>query len=380
MARYVTVCAFDTPPPDSLAAALDLADRLRLVRGEDHPDLWISWASFHEIEPSLAAALAAGQVRCTALLPTLPPPEQRWMLTEWRGQLAVHGSIADQLDPRFWDSLSGYDLIDMRTFTPARDTPGSAVTVSAAGLHRSRAEWVETAAEYRASLDTNRPTVITAPVRQIITRMRDWFGDLADERVGGAVAILAMSGVTPSARSQAVLRNPAALGLRRVSGHTALAAHARAGQLTAQAWGTRSDDPTRGLARPRPDYLRQESRTLTAGLRAMKATTRARYAVLVSLTAREDLEVLIGTGLVFEQTALNRVQNLAIAAGSIMQAKVGQHAALALPAWCLNRRLAPPGGEAVRATPLCLPLTADVNQAMVWSIVERSPENFGARA
>ena len=52
MARYVTVCAFDTPPPDSLAAALDLADRLRLVRGEDHPDLWISWKLAHEIHRS----------------------------------------------------------------------------------------------------------------------------------------------------------------------------------------------------------------------------------------------------------------------------------------------------------------------------------------
>jgi hypothetical protein len=62
MTRYVIVCAFDEPPPDALAEELELTDRLRLVRGEERPDLWISWASFHELEPRLAAALAEGKV------------------------------------------------------------------------------------------------------------------------------------------------------------------------------------------------------------------------------------------------------------------------------------------------------------------------------
>lgn len=380
MAGPVIVYAFDSPPPDSLAQALGLADRLRLVRGDDRPELWICWDRFHQIEAPLAEALASGQVRSAALLPALPPPEQRWMLTDWRGQLAVHGTVADQLDPRFWASASRYDLIDMRSFVPAPDDPGQVMAAPGMGARRRRADWVETAAEYRASLDTDRPTAVAASAHQVITSMRDWFGELADDRVGGAVAILAMSGVTPSARGQVVLRNPAALGLRRVSGRTPLAGLAKAGRVTVQAWGTRSDDPTRHLARPWPAYLRRESATLTAGLRTLKETTGAQYGVLVSLTAREDLEVLINTGLVFEQETLSRVQNLAIAAGGILWAASRAPVARALPAWCLNRRLTPPNGQAVRPTSLVLSLTANVDQATVWDIVERSPERFGAWA
>jgi len=354
MAHYVIVYAFDDPPPADLAETLELADRLRLVRGEERPDLWISWAGFHKIEAPLATALAAGQVRSAALLPTVPPPDQRWLLTEWRGQLAVHSSIAHQLDPRFW-------------------APG--------GPGARRPRWVETAAEYRASLDSERPTLITAPVEQIMTRMRAWFGELADERVGGAIAILATSGITPSARSQVVLRNPAALGMRRVTGAAALAGHCRAGRITVRAWGTSSDDPTRGI--DRPGRTRQESRSLTAQLTSMKAVTGARYGILAELLAAEaDTEVLIETGLVFEQETLNGVQNLAIAAGSIVNVNTDASwpVRTAPPAWCLNRHLASPSGEPLRPTPLFVPLTASMDQGTVWSIVERSMNNFGTPA
>ena len=241
-----------------------------------------------------------------------------------------------------------------------------------------RAEWVETVAEYRNSLDTDRPVLITAPAQQIMSRMRDWFGELADERVGGAVAVLAMSGIRVSARSMVVLRNPAALGLRRVSGANALAAQVRAGRVTIQAWGTSSDDPTRGIRRPRPRYSRAESVSLAAGLTASRAATGARYGILIRLSAGMSSEVVIDTGLVFEQETLSRVQNLAIAAGSVIGVDAGEPASSALPAWCLNRVLAPPGGEPVRPTSLYVPLTAGMSQGAVWSIVERSLNSFGA--
>jgi hypothetical protein len=379
MGRYVTVHAFDSPPDDALTQALALTDRLRLVRGEEHPELWISWDHFQTAEASLASALAAGEVRSAALLPALPPPEQRWMLTEWPGQLAVAGAVADQLDPRFWASLASYELVGMRTFAPAGE-PDPALTPPGTASGYRRAEWVETTAEYRASLDTGRPTAITAPVQQVMTRMRDWFGDFADERVGGAIALLSLSGVTPSTRGQAVLRNPAALGLRRVTGRTTLAALGPPGRVTVQAWGTSSPDPTRRLDGPAPRYLRRESRSLTAQLRGQLEATGAPYGVLVSLTAQEDLEVLIETGLVFEQRVFNRVQNLAIAAGKVVGATAAASVAQALPAWCLNRRLSPPSGQPLRPTPLVLSLTANIDQGTVWNIVERAPHDFGARA
>jgi hypothetical protein len=48
-----------------------------------------------------------------------------------------------------------------------------------------------------------------------------------------------------------------------------------------------------------------------------------------------------------------------------------------LPAWCLNRRLAPPSGEPVRPTPLYMPLTAGMTQGTLWRIAERFLDSFG---
>lgn len=385
MANYVIVYAFDDPPEASVSEALQLADRLQLVRGEEHPDLWISWSGFHEIEPALADALAAAKLRSAALLPTVPPPQDRWLLTNWRGQLAVHGSIASHLDPRFWTATDRYDLIDLRTFAPSAGGPPATTASPAGGQAAQRAEWVQTTAEYRASLDTSRPTLITAPAEQITSRMRDWFGDLADDRVGGAIAVLAMSGVrrSRSTQSQIVLRNPAALGLQRVTGRTTLATHVRTGTISARAWGTSSDDPTRGRRRLRVwrsrsrVRTREEARSLTAELAAARHMTGARYGVLLELTAVTDAELLIGTGLVFEQEELNGVQNLAIAAGAIKQVEAGRPVTTALAAWCLNRLLIPPSGQSVRPTALVLPLAAGADQDAVWTIAERSLASFG---
>jgi hypothetical protein len=380
MAGYVIILAFGAPPAAPLTETLQLTERLRLVRGEDRPELWISWSGFHEIEPALAAALAAGQVSSAALLPAVPSPDHRWILTEWRGRLAVHTSIAHQLDPRFWAAPSRYDVVDLRVFPPSGDQPGMAMTRPPGQPRFARPAWVETVAEYRAAVDTDRQALITAPVQQILSRMRDWFGELADDRVGGAVAVLAMSGVTPSTQSQVVLRSPAALGLRRVTGATTLPAHGKAGRIAVRARGVSSGRAARAARAIRqPGRTRAERRSLAARLAALAETTGARYGVLAELFMREDTEVLIDTGLIFEQETLNGVQNLAIAFGSVLTSRADQQVTTLWPAWCLNRHLAPPGGQPIRPTSLFLPLTAAMDQGTVWSIVERPLESFGAR-
>jgi len=381
MAPYVIVYAFDEPPGAALAKTFRLADRLYLVHGDERPDLWVSRSDFRQVEAVLAAALAAGQVRSAALLPTVPPPQQRWMLTEWDGQLAVHSTLAHQLDPQCWTGSSSYELVELRVFLPSPAEPDRVITSSLIRPRHPRPVWVETVAEYRASLESEQPTLITAPVEQIVTRKRDWFGPLADVRVGGAIAILAMSGVTASARTQVVLRNPSALGMRLVTDRTALAAQCRAGRIAVRAWGTSRDDLTR-LART-PGRTRRESRSLAAGLTAMKDATGASYGVLTEFLATEvDTEVLIHDGLVFEQETLNGVQNLAIAAESVVTVEIaaGRPVTTAQPAWCLNRYLAPPTGQAMRPTSLRVPLAAGLDQGTVWDLVERSLHSFGIQA
>jgi hypothetical protein len=389
MTNYVIVYAFDAAPEPRVADSLQLADRLQLIRGEQHPDLWVSWSGFHQVEPALAAALAAGQVRSAALLPTVPPPSDRWILTNWHGQLVVHGSIASHLDPRFWVAAANYDLIDMRVFLPSSDGPPVITGSPAANRPTRRPEWVETAAEYRASLDTGRPTLITVPVEQVTSQMHTWFGDLADDRVGGAIAVLAMSGVRRSTRSQVVLRNPAALGLARVAGSNNLAALVKSGAVSVRAWGVSSDDPTRSprrqgrgrlrIRQPRPGIRSPElTRLLTEELTTAKRTTGARYGVMIELTAAVDSVLRTDSGLVFEQEQLNGVQNLAIAEVMMKRADAGRPLMTALAAWCLNRLLAPPSGQPVRPTPLFLPLAAGTDQDAVWTIAERPLRSFGA--
>jgi hypothetical protein len=381
MASYVIVYAFDETPSSALAETFQLAERMYLARGDERPDLWASRSGFHQIEGALAAALATGQVRCASLLPTVPPPERQWLLTEWRGRLAVHNSIAHQLDPRFWTEPSSYELVELRVFTPSGGEPGHVRAGSSTGLRSPLPVWVETVAEYRASLETAQPTLITAGIQQVVTAMRDWFGALADERVGGAIAILAASGVTPWAQSPVVLRNPAALGMRRVTDRAALPMHCKTGRIAARVWGTTSGDPGGGAHTPR--RTRRESRSLTAELTAMKKATTAHYGVLTELLATEvDTEVLIETGLVFEQEALNGVQNLAIAADSTVNvnADAARPVTTAQPAWCLNRHLTPPTGQAMRPTSLVVPLVAGMNQGTVWDLVERSLHSFGLPA
>lgn len=369
MASYVIILGFDEAPAADVAASLRLADRLRLVSGDQRSDLWISRSRFDAIESALASSLAAGRVRSAALLPTVPPPERRWILAEWRGRIVVQGSLADQLDPRCWVEPASYQLLDLLTFAPSRESSCAAITTRTSPPRR-RDHWVETVTEYRASLETSQPTLITAPVQQITSRMRDWFGDLADERVGGAIAVLTLSGVTASERSMVVLRNPAAFGLHGVSGHTTLAAHSKADRIGVRAWGTSSDDPTVDVGRR--GYSRQQSRSLTTELAARRKMTGAGYGILSRLTSTADLEVLVDAGLVFEQLTLNGVQNLVAATGSVTKVYAGRPVTKAVPAWCLNRYLAVPAGQPVRPTPLFLPLGAGADQAAVWHAVERA--------
>jgi hypothetical protein len=307
------------------------------------PELWISSQEFGDIEARLAVFLAAGEIRSAVYLTTVPPPGQSWTLSRWPGRLAVHRELADQLDPRLWMTPTSYGLIGLATFAPDKRAVGAGFNNHAAQPGRPKGHWVETADEYRASLRSSRPTLIKAPVRQITSKLPDWFGDLADERVGGATMLLSLSGVTVSTTSMVVLRNPAAFGLDPVTGTGTLPVRYQTGQVDVRA-------------------------------RAVQARTDADYGIAITLTAPRNSEVLIDKGLVFEQLSLNGVQNLALADGGIPLVPAASPTTVALPAWCLNRELAPPAGEPVRPTPFFLRLPARTDQATVWSTVEQAPD------
>lgn len=117
---------------------------------------------------------------------------------------------------------------------------------------------------------------------------------------------------------------------------------------------------------------------MTAEFARLKRSTGANYGLLIDVHAVVDPEVLIDTGLVFEQESLNGVQTLAAAAGKVAEVDVGRPFTVMLPAWCLNQNLSPPRGESIRPTPFYLPLPADTSQEAVWLTLERSRDSSRA--
>lgn len=92
---------------------------------------------------------------------------------------------------------------------------------------------VELAAEFAASLDGDRPVEVRTTLAAVERNRRAWFGEFADPRIGGANALLALSGVTSTSTS-IVLRNPAALSLSLATSADALSEHVRVGRIRVQ--------------------------------------------------------------------------------------------------------------------------------------------------
>ena len=97
----------------------------------------------------------------------------------------------------------------------------------------------------------------------------------------------------------------------------------------------------------------------------------ASYVVLARLSAHVDPPVRFPPGFILEQQQLNGVQNLAIAAELVVDVQPGPPVFAALPAYCLNRDLAPPRGEPLRGTALRVELPANTSQTRVWDEIAR---------
>jgi hypothetical protein len=140
---------------------------------------------------------------------------------------------------------------------------------------------------------------------------------------------------------------------------------ARTGAISAKAIGLTSEtfegdwhEAARFLL-PRPDFAIH----LAEG-------SRSGFLIAVEIDASVDPKVVIGPGTVFEQLLPNTAQNLAVAGEWHYTIDAGEIVGAVLPAYCLNRHLPPPSGEALRVTPLAF--AGDLaNQNAVWTDTER---------
>jgi hypothetical protein len=298
---------------------------------------------------AVADGLRSRRIVSAALVRGELTDDRLWLAHEWHGALVVDRALGSRVLDQVvgWREDRQYDHPHVHVFRP---DPHTAAEPAPSGL-------VETSAEYRDSLTSTRPVVIDLPCTEELARSSALFGEFADPRVGGSVALLMLSGATPGA-SRVRLRNPAALDLELVDDERSIGRLRKAGAIEVAAIGT-SHSVGIGSAHARfadPEELD----------RLWERRSSSSYFVVLEASALVDPEVFVPLGQVFEQETVNRTQTLAAAAPGSAVVTPGRLSPMVLPAWCLNSELGAPDAEPVRATPLRARLSESDSQDAVW--------------
>ncbi len=341
------------------------------VPGPGEHLLWISAGRPGELGPLLFDALLSEGVWSAALLPEIPPEDLRWLAAEWRGALVVHLDLMDRLGEAGegrWQVEHTDENLGIAVLRPQRERPAQQRRTPPVRVLEGTSTG-HTATAHREELHSDLPAVARVRLREVEQDLSSWFGDLADPEVGGAIALLTLSGARPDSDAL-VLRNPAALGLVCEYPENSLAAYRRDAGLRISGIGT-----TVREAPGRVAGLRASPAAWARELENLSGTDcAADYAALLECAALRDPEIVISEGTVLEQTGITGAQTLGVARTRKAVVDIGQIVPLALPAWCLNRSLSAPGGEPVRPTPLRL--SSGGSQREVWDtlsdLLERS--------
>jgi hypothetical protein len=194
-----------------------------------HPD---------DLLPLVATALHDRRIVSAALVSGILTDDRLWWVHEWHHALVVDRALR-WLGTSTWREDRDYRRAPVRVLRLVQDDDGE----PPAGVHEPPAavRHVETTAEFRESLTGPEPVVIEMARDTASPDDRHLFGDLADARVGGAVALLTLSGATP--RSTHVrLRNPAALDLELIDDARSLSRQRRLGTISVRSVGV-ADGP-----------------------------------------------------------------------------------------------------------------------------------------
>lgn len=355
--------SFDEPPDPQSRDDLQLEE---FVFHVSDIQVWRSGLTPQHGFAVLARLLRAGTARSATLVATPPPPEKRWVTIEWVGKLLVPVDLIESVHSLLdgWQRVQYFEPERLEVWKPPaqRDSEEPAPV-------EERIKLAESADEFRSAIDANEPAVAHYQVpEQISEALLDekWFGPLATS--GGVIALLTMSRAVPG--HPALLRTPAALHLEVSAPMTDLRSLTRDGGLRVVAAGvSRGDELPRSfidacLEDGLSTGIERVNQELTEQLAALH-DGKEDYRLLIYMSAPlVDPEVVIPTGAVFEQTSFNGVQTLAAAAHARVVVKPGSYAPVALPAWCLNRPLKPPHGQAV--SPTALRYKGTGSQWQVW--------------
>lgn len=275
------------------------------------------------------------------------PDDKPWLAREWFGRVVADPQLADQIKERFGDWAPRHDAHNhLVIFTPPRADPRE--------VARRR---------FRDQLDDATPAFVEVEIEDVMSNLEGWFGEYAAPESGGWITLLSASMVGGSSR--VALGNLSAFGLQRKTEADGLWTLGRTGVASVKAIGLSRTElqenwhDVAGFRLPRRDFA----------MYPLEGSP-APYFVALEIIASVDPKVIIGSGTVFEQLSLNKAQNLAVAEEWHHTIDAGEIVGAVLPAYCLNRHLPPPSGQAVRVTPLVF--AGDLrNQDSVWDEIER---------
>lgn len=303
--------------------------------------------------PSVGEAISSGKVISAYVGPAEMPSEKPWLAVEWHHRIVADPEVAWQLDAL----LPGWT---------GEHAKGAGVVVFSPDVARaSRPE------------KARSPALVTMPEPRwweidLIDAEHDpsgWFGEFGHDDVGGWVTLL--SAALRGDEGSGTVGNLAALGLKLNRDKESLWAARAAGAIKVTAVGMRREQvETRDLSLLGSEWG-------NADITRLKRSD-ASFCIAVRIAAPVDPKVIIGSGTIFEQLGPGQAQNLAVATEWHDTIDAGQIVSMVLPAWCLNRDLAPPSGQPLRLTPLTF-VGQSTDQRAVWDDIDRRRSSQGSQ-
>lgn len=318
------------------------------------PDVLLLEGDVVDLLPLVAAALRDRRITSAAAVAAPLPNDRLWWSFEWLDALVVDRQLAEEtLGPMDAWRENPSNHPELRVFHLRVDEAST-------DDDPSRLQQVEMVVEFRESLHSDRPTAIEVPMSNGRVADEDFaglFDELADSRVGGAVALLMLSGAT-HASSGVRLRNPAGLNLEWIDDERSISRQQQFGAVVVRAIGISNSTFLRATGFQQPGELLRMRSDLPGPWS---------FAVMLEADAHIDPELFVPIGEVFEQSTVNGTQTLAASASASTVVTPGRLGHLVLPMWCLNRSLSPPDGESMRPTPLRARYTGAESQRDVWA-------------
>lgn len=281
-------------------------------------------------------ALLAERTLVSACIFSKPPPEgKEWLFFEWHGRLLIDLDLVDEIlsGAGGWKKTQVSEELNIAVFEPA-DFPVS--------------DFSTQAAHYRELLESGEQGEVILRREWLDTKdaRKRLFGQYADPKVGGAIALLSLSGAAKPDAHEFALRTPAALGLDIDTSSESIVAVPIRDKFTIRCLGCSDLSDLKGAE----DFETSFDRWTNLYEKSRNSLPTSFFLAL-ELDATVDPTIAIRRGVVFEQQTLVAIQTLAAAGDERTIVEPGEVKPLIIPAYCLNADLRPPHGQPMRPTP-----------------------------